>query len=357
MACIGVFTRQRLPRSSHARSRREYYGVRHAPRPSASLAPTMAPSRPRMTTLDSDIFKCCQSVKTLGWESDAAASSLLNRACAHVAPIMARRKWSVPVVYEMYPSNPRLLGLNYNQGQWIKIRLRHASSKTRFLSFTSVLKTLLHELAHIVRGPHDSIFYKLLDELIVEAEGLHVPPEGKAVGKGQRLDGAAAVPRGRAGSVAAKAADKRAKGQGLMGSGRLGGGEDGLSKVCSPAEMAGAAAERRRHDDVWCPTGGAGCGGKGKDGNQGNKSGKRARDGESVVVIDLDGDDTEYGEGGKDSGKDKSKVQASDEVILLDGSDDDDDDRGREASRGGHSKPKSSGGGLRSNGGGVIFIE
>ncbi len=37
----------------------------------------------------------------------------------------------------------------------IRVRLRRASSVTSFLSYESVLCTLLHELVHNVRGPHD----------------------------------------------------------------------------------------------------------------------------------------------------------------------------------------------------------
>lgn len=40
------------------------------------------------------------------------------------------------------------------------------------MHYESILGTMLHELAHIVRGPHDAVFYKLLDELKAECEEL-----------------------------------------------------------------------------------------------------------------------------------------------------------------------------------------
>eukprot|EP00983_Pelagomonas_calceolata_P117947 1160457-Pelagomonas_calceolata.AAC.5 len=41
------------------------------------------------------------------------------------------------------------------QTKEIKIRLRSAYSKLSFLRYESVLGTMLHELVHNVRGPHD----------------------------------------------------------------------------------------------------------------------------------------------------------------------------------------------------------
>ena len=38
--------------------------------------------------------------------------------------------------------------------------------------YTLVLGTMLHELCHIVHGPHNDKFYSLLEELRVEAEEL-----------------------------------------------------------------------------------------------------------------------------------------------------------------------------------------
>lgn len=220
---------------------------------------------------------------------------------------MAKRKWVVPVVYEFYPSQANLLGLNYNRGESIKIRLRRASNKASFYPFESILHTLLHELTHIVHGPHDASFYKLLDELIREAE--HLPAAGSGggggggfAGGGHRLDpGRRAVPRQRAGSAAAAAAARRAQKQSIMGSGRLGGDSDGLSRICDPRELALAAAERRRKDDVWCASAAGREGAAGTSGRSGGGSSREASHcgggggcGEVVEVIEID-DEEEAG--------------------------------------------------------------
>ena len=47
-----------------------------------------------------------------------------------------------------------LLGLNYNSGQKICVRLRPPNAPDSFYPYEHVLGTLLHELVHIVHGPH-----------------------------------------------------------------------------------------------------------------------------------------------------------------------------------------------------------
>lgn len=228
---------------------------------------------------------------------------------------MVKRKWSVPVVSEFYPADPRLLGLNINAGQAIRIRLRRPSSRAAFFPFEAILHTLLHELAHIERGPHDAAFYRLLDELVAEAERL--PARGASgspadVGAGRRLDGARAVPRRQAASAAARAAERRQQKQGIMGSGRLGGDAHGLAAVCSPAELAVAAAERRRKDDVWCPSGVAPSGSATlADGERKAGSEQYVTTDEGVVV--LDSDDGDGAEAPSSTAQD-----ASADVIVID---------------------------------------
>ena len=63
------------------------------------------------------------------------------------------------------PKNPRLLGLNVNRGVEVKLRLRRDGRDLDFVPYEEVLDTMLHELAHNARGPHDAQFYKLWDEL------------------------------------------------------------------------------------------------------------------------------------------------------------------------------------------------
>lgn len=70
---------------------------------------------------------------------------------------------------EFYPKDAKLLGLNVNGGQRVCVRLRAAGSEGHFLPYEAILGTLLHELVHIVHGPHKAPFYKLLDEITGES--------------------------------------------------------------------------------------------------------------------------------------------------------------------------------------------
>lgn len=172
---------------------------------------------------------------------------------------MARRKWEVPVLREFFPESRQLLGLNVNSGQSIMIRVRRPCDSSQFFDYEAVLHTLLHELAHIECGPHDASFYKLLDELQTDAAKTQRPSNSASsaisqMGTGRTLGGwrTANLPRHRAAAAAAAAAEKRARQKSIMGSGRLGGDSAGVHRLCDPRELAVAAAERRKLDDVWC---------------------------------------------------------------------------------------------------------
>ncbi|CAI5474425.1 unnamed protein product [Closterium sp. Yama58-4] len=207
---------------------------------------------------------------------------------------MARRKWKVPLLSEFSPSNARLLGLNVNRGREIRIRLRPAGKPDSFFPYEHVLGTMLHELTHIERGPHDAKFYKLLDELNEECDdliargitGTSFGGSGHRLGSSAypsirpvRLGTAAAAAsssfgvissaapsRGVAGvssapsaadvasrKAAAAAAERRRQQQRIMmpAGGRRLGGDSEMMKVLSPVQAAAMAAERRMRDDVW----------------------------------------------------------------------------------------------------------
>lgn len=221
----------------------------------------------RMVTLDSDVFKCCHKVETLGWSNDREVKALLQRAADQVKPIMARRKWAVPLLVEFYPPMPNLLGMNHNHGERIEIRLRSPNNRDALLTYESILGTLLHELAHIEVGPHNAEFYKLLDELQDECDTLIargiVPSSSSSsngtVGHGQRLSGGRPPPKHIAQERAVQAANRRSRINRLMmptgAGGRVLGGHSDLaqlSALCDPREMALAAAQRRMADDLWC---------------------------------------------------------------------------------------------------------
>lgn len=257
-----ISTLYHLPSSSIPPSKGTipFFPARPCHRSIRTKSQKMAPPS-RTATLDSPLFKCCHTLKTLGWTNDATALALLTRAANQVKPLMANRRWAVPLLEEFYPAQPNLLGLNHAQGAKIQLRLRSPSDKSTFLPYQSILGTLLHELAHIEVGPHNAAFYKLLDALTAECEqliargndgtaaGASFSGSGKRVG----LGAVANVPRHLANRTAVNAALKRRQVAGLMPSGgRRLGGETEIARLCDPREMALAAAVRRRGDEVWC---------------------------------------------------------------------------------------------------------
>ncbi|KIY97197.1 DNA damage response protein WSS1 [Monoraphidium neglectum] len=127
-------------------------------------------------------------IKVLSGKEDVPrARQLLESVARQVQPIMRRRQWRVPLLSEFFPRNPNLLGININRGQEIRIRLRPHHRPADFYDDSHIIMTMLHELTHIVHGPHLAPFYKLLDELKAEAEELMA----KGVsGTGQGFDAA-----------------------------------------------------------------------------------------------------------------------------------------------------------------------
>jgi hypothetical protein len=76
-----------------------------------------------------------------------------NRAPSSPNSPPAPPKWRVPLLSEMFPRNPSLLGLNINGGQEIRLRLRPArGGGAAFYGEHHILMTMLHELTHIVHG-------------------------------------------------------------------------------------------------------------------------------------------------------------------------------------------------------------
>ncbi|RKF64742.1 putative dna damage response protein wss1 [Erysiphe neolycopersici] len=97
---------------------------------------------------------------------------MLKKIASLVKPIMRARLWRVGTLTEFYPEQHNLLGLNYGQGNKICLRLRYAGDQNQFLPIENVTDTMLHELCHIVHGPHDEKFHALWDQLRAELEGL-----------------------------------------------------------------------------------------------------------------------------------------------------------------------------------------
>ncbi|KHN96849.1 zinc ion binding protein [Metarhizium album ARSEF 1941] len=192
----------------------------------------------------------------------------LKKIASQVKPIMRARGWKVGQLAEFYPNEtnllgtlldyhavhqpftwvPRYLGLNVNRGAKILLRLRYPGDKSQFLPFENVLDTMLHELAHIVHGPHNQQFHALWDQLRDECQGLMMKGytgEG-FLGKGRRLGGAS-MPDREARRLAREAAEKRRiRASQAIGSGqRLGGhgprpGQDIRQVIASAAEKRNA---------------------------------------------------------------------------------------------------------------------
>ncbi|KAL9125809.1 MAG: hypothetical protein Q9217_005040 [Psora testacea] len=103
---------------------------------------------------------------------EAEALHMLRKIASLVKPIMRQRGWRVGVLTEFYPEERNLLGLNINKGERICLRLRYAGDERQFMPLEQVTDTMLHELCHIVHGPHDEPFHNLWNQLRDEYENL-----------------------------------------------------------------------------------------------------------------------------------------------------------------------------------------
>ncbi|KIP11779.1 hypothetical protein PHLGIDRAFT_27779 [Phlebiopsis gigantea 11061_1 CR5-6] len=186
------------------------------------------------------------------------ALAMLQRVASLVKPIMRKHHWTLPVLSEFFPESANLLGLNVNAGQKILVRLRPAHSPDTFHDEEEVVQTMLHELTHNARGPHDEKFYKLLSELEDEYEALKQSgyagegffSRGNRVGENVSHNLPPHIARARA----LEAAEKRRKIGGILGGGRRLGGSV-VRRDLSPRELAAQAAEHRMRDDKACASG------------------------------------------------------------------------------------------------------
>lgn len=111
-----------------------------------------------------------------------------------------------------------------------------------------------YRMTHIVRGPHDELFYKLLDQLKEETELLMASGyQGEGFySEGYGL-GSRSVPKYLSNQVAASAAEKRRQMSKIMlptGGVKLGGGI--ANPRLTPAQLAARAAQKRAEDKIWC---------------------------------------------------------------------------------------------------------
>lgn len=103
---------------------------------------------------------------------EADALQTLRKIASLVKPIMRQRGWRVGILTEFYPPEQNLLGLNWNRGQKICLRLRYPGDERQFLPLEQVVDTMLHELCHNVHGPHNEAFHNLWNQLRDEHEAL-----------------------------------------------------------------------------------------------------------------------------------------------------------------------------------------
>lgn len=76
-------------------------------------------------------------------EKDALVT--LQKVASVVKPLMRQRGWTVGMLAEFWPPEKNLLGVNWNQGQKICLRLRSPNDEKQFLPFENVVDTMLHE--------------------------------------------------------------------------------------------------------------------------------------------------------------------------------------------------------------------
>jgi hypothetical protein len=87
---------------------------------------------------------------------------------------MRKHKFSVGLLTEMDPAEhttheSRTLGLNRNRGEVIELRLR-TDAYDGYRDYKVIRKTLCHELAHNVIGPHNAEFHALWNQIEKEVE-------------------------------------------------------------------------------------------------------------------------------------------------------------------------------------------
>ncbi|GAA6054147.1 hypothetical protein JCM3770_003219 [Rhodotorula araucariae] len=178
------------------------------------------------------------------------ALELLRKIHALVKPIMKKHGWYLPVLSEFFPSNANLLGINVNSGAKICIRLRPAHDPASFLPLEdSLIGTMLHELTHNVRGPHDDVFFKQLDALqdefdAVQRSGyLAFTGSGRRVGEGVAHDRPGGLREAR--EMALRRLEERERVRKDLGRGGRLGGKPPETRGKRMGDILAEAAERR----------------------------------------------------------------------------------------------------------------
>ncbi|KAF2682514.1 WLM-domain-containing protein [Lentithecium fluviatile CBS 122367] len=200
-------------------------------------------------------FDAYEHLKHLPREGEAL--HMLRKAASMVKPMMRKRGWKVGTLAEFLPDEPQLLGLNINRTERILIRLRYHHDSRQFLSMEQVTDTLLHELSHIVWGPHDNNFHNLWNELRDEHQSLIAKGytgEGFLT-QGKKLGGKR-VPLDEMRRQARIAAEKRKASTNQNEGGRRLGGQP-IAKGIDMRKVIADAAKRRNSITEGCASGSA----------------------------------------------------------------------------------------------------
>ncbi|QBZ53805.1 hypothetical protein PoMZ_09495 [Pyricularia oryzae] len=178
----------------------EQYAARRRERRSRVVPSAARPHRTTARRPGDDIYTFL-SIRPLPYLPRPERSQALLERVANdrgIRESMRRRKFTVGLLTEMDPAAHtdmshdggvgRTLGLNRNKGEVIELRLR-TDAGDGYRDYKTIRKTLCHELAHNVHGPHDRNFWDLCHaiEREVEAEDW-ISKGGRTVGDGPGFD-------------------------------------------------------------------------------------------------------------------------------------------------------------------------
>ncbi|RDA83131.1 hypothetical protein CP532_2737 [Ophiocordyceps camponoti-leonardi (nom. inval.)] len=111
-----------------------------------------------------------------------------------IQAVMRKHRFSVSLLTEMEPlshtsasheGTSRTLGLNRNKGEVIELRLR-TDAHDGYRDYKTIRKTLCHELAHNVHGPHDASFWALCHQIEREVDNADWATSGRTIGESSR---------------------------------------------------------------------------------------------------------------------------------------------------------------------------
>lgn len=162
---------------------------------------------------------------------------------------MKKHKFTVSLLTEMEPlshtqttheGTSRILGLNRNQGEVIELRLR-TDAHDGYRDYKTIRKTLCHELAHNVHGPHDRQFWDLCHQIEREVDAADWKSGGHTIGETSRY-----TVSGQASDV-----DESHEDEGGWTGGEfvLGGARNEGTAMTRREILAQAALERQRRQD------------------------------------------------------------------------------------------------------------